>query len=191
MRSEREKMLTGESYRAMDPELIADRQRARRLCHELNRAHPDGQAHQIEILRALFGATGEPVIIQPPFYCDYGKNIYIGNMVFFNFNCVILDCAEVHIGNNVFIGPAAQIYTAEHALDAGLRATGASHARPVEIGDDVWIGGGAIICPGVKIGARSVIGAGSVVTRDVPEDVIVAGNPARVIRQLSESGSAG
>ncbi|WP_018604409.1 sugar O-acetyltransferase [Uliginosibacterium gangwonense] len=186
MRSEREKMLAGEAYSAIDPELMAARQRARRLCHELNAADADDQMRRKHIIRELFGAVSDRVFIQTPFHCDYGNNIYAGDLVFFNFNCVILDCAEVRIGNNVFIGPAVQIYTAEHPLDAAERATGKSSARPVEIGSDVWIGGGAIICPGIKIGNRSVIGAGSVVTHDVPEDVVVAGNPARVIRQLTK-----
>lgn len=129
---------------------------------------------------------GEGVWIEPPFHCDYGSNIILGDKVYFNFNCVILDCAAVTIGSNVCFGPAVQIYTATHPLNAIERRAGLEFAKSIEIADDVWIGGGAIICPGVRIGARSVIGAGSVVTRDVPADVIAAGNPCRALRTLMD-----
>lgn len=184
MRSEREKMLAGEYYNALDPELLVARQRARRLCAELNAGGVDGEAERPALLRKLFGKTGERPWVLPPFHCDYGENILIGDRVFFNFNCIVLDCAEVRIGCRVFIGPSVQIYTATHPLDADERGTGAGYALPIEIGSDVWIGGGAIICPGVKIGDRCVIGAGSVVTHDIPSDVMAAGNPCRVIRKL-------
>ena len=124
--------------------------------------------------------------IQPLFHCDYGTNIRVGEKVFFNFNCVVLDVMEVKIGSNVLFGPAVQIYTAMHPMSAVERRTWLEYAKPVEIGSDVWVGGGAIICPGVKIGSGTVIGAGSVVTRDIPEGVFAAGNPCRVIRGLDE-----
>jgi len=124
--------------------------------------------------------------MQRPFFCDYGTNIELGRKVFFNFNCVVLDVTPVRIGDHTLFGPEVLIYTATHPLDAEVRRAGLEFAKPVEIGADVWVGGGAIICPGVRIGARAVIGAGSVVTRDIPDDVFAAGNPCRVIRPLAE-----
>src|SRR5690606_23868494 len=132
----------------------------------------------------LFGAGGETVWMQPPFFCDYGSNIELGERVFFNFNCVVLDVCRVTIGNFSLFGPAVQIYTATPPMNAALRRTQES-AKPIAIGSDVWVGGGAIILPGVTIGSRAVIGAGSVVTRDIPEGVFAAGNPCRVIREIT------
>lgn len=186
MQTEREKMLAGELYDALDPELVRAREAARNLCWTLN-ATLDAQADiRRTLLKQLFGAGGDTVWMQPPFYCDYGSNILLGKKCFFNFNCVVLDVCLVTIGDHTLIGPAVQIYTAVHPLNAELRRT-SEYGRPVEIGSDVWIGGGAIICPGVKIGSRTVIGAGSVVTRDLPPDVFAAGNPCRVIRELNET----
>jgi maltose O-acetyltransferase len=186
MRSEKEKMLAGELYHAQDTQLVAERRRARDLLRALNAsADAETEARQ-EIIRQLFGAAGEGIGIEPPFFCDYGSNIRLGDCVFFNFNCVVLDVAEVVIGNDVMFGPAVQVYTATHTMEYQPRRAGQEFARPVTIGSDVWVGGGAIILPGVTIGARSVIGAGSVVTRDVPEGVFAAGNPCRVIRELTE-----
>ena len=122
--------------------------------------------------------------IEPPFFCDYGTNIELGDKVFFNFNCVILDVAKVTIGSNVMFGPAVQIYTATHPMDAEERRSGLEFAKPVRIGNDVWLGGGVIVCPGVTIGDAAVIGAGSVVVRDIPAGVFAAGNPCRVIREI-------
>lgn len=189
MRSEREKMLAGEPFNAIDPELVSDRKRARRLCHALNMADPDDDALRNKLVRELFGKTGELALIQPPFYCDYGYNIYLGELVFFNFNCVVLDSAEIRIGNNVFIGPATQIYGATHPMDPAKRLdiNIATSGRPVTIGSDIWIGGGTIICPGVTIGDGCVIGAGSVVTRDIPPNVLAVGNPCRVVRELDHA----
>ena len=130
--------------------------------------------------------VGKEVWIEPPFYCDYGSNITLGDNVFFNFNCVVLDVTPVVIGSRVLFGPAVQIYAATHPLSAAERRSGLEAGKPVEIGDDVWVGGGAIICPGVQIGPESVIGAGSVVTRNIPARVLAAGNPCRVIRELGE-----
>ena len=185
MPSERDKMLAGELYDPIAPDLVRDRDRARDLCRALNATREADQEERRRIVRELFGAGGESVWMQPPFYCDYGSNILLGERVFFNFNCVVLDVCRVTIGDYTQFGPSVQIYTATHPLNAELRRT-QEYAKPIEIGSDVWVGGGAILCPGVKIGSRAVIGAGSVVTRDVPEGVFAAGNPCRVIREINE-----
>ena len=180
-------MIAGEMYDAADPQLAAERRRARDLCKSLNGSLDSQQALRERIIRELFGSAGDDVWIEPPFYCDYGANITLGNKVFFNFNCVILDPAPVTIGSNALFGPAVQVYTATHPMSASERRTWREFARPIEIGSDVWIGGGAIICPGVRIGSQSVIGAGSVVTRDIPADVFASGNPCRIIRQIDHN----
>lgn len=185
MRTELEKMLAGELYDPLDPDLVRARDRARDLCQDLNATREAQQEERRRIARELFGSGGESVWLQPPFYCDYGSNIRLGERVFFNFNCVVLDVCEVKIGDYTLFGPAVQIYTATHPMNAELRRK-QEFAKPIEIGSDVWVGGGAIICPGVKIGSRSVIGAGSVVTREIPEGVFAAGNPCRVIREITE-----
>ena len=184
MRTEREKMLAGELYDPLDPELAAARTRARDQLWELNATREADAPRRREILCELFGAGGDTVWLQPPFYCDYGTHIHLGERVFFNFNCVVLDVCMVRIGDRTLFGPAVQIYAATHPLDAELRKT-REFGKPVTIGSDVWVGGGAIICPGVTIGDRAVIGAGSVVTKDVPPDVIAVGNPCRVVRPVS------
>jgi len=181
--TEREKMLSGELYDPLDPELVGERSRARDLCQALNRTREADEQERRRLLIELFGAGGADVWMQPPFYCDYGRNIFAARGVFFNFNCVVLDVCPVRIGEFTLFGPAVQIYTATHPLDPELRRS-RELGRPIEIGSDVWVGGAAIICPGVRIGSKSVIGAGSVVTRDVPEGVLAAGNPCRVIRTL-------
>jgi maltose O-acetyltransferase len=183
MKTEMDKMVAGELYDPLDPELQARRRKARELCRRLNASGEDDKEERRALLDDLFGAATD-VWLQPPFYCDYGSNITLGRKVFFNFNCVVLDVAPIKIGNHVLFGPAVQVYTAMHPVDAAVRREGLESGLPISIGDDVWVGGGAIICPGVNIGARSIIGAGSVVTRDVPEDVFAAGNPCGVIRQL-------
>lgn len=185
MRTERDRMLAGELYDPLDPELVAARDRARDLCQDLNATREREQDVRRAILEELFGRGGESVWMQPPFYCDYGSNILLGERVFFNFNCVVLDVCEVRIGDCTLFGPAVQIYTATHPMNAALRREQES-GRPIEIGSDVWVGGGAIICPGVTIGSKSVIGAGSVVTREIPAGVFAAGNPCRVIREITE-----
>jgi maltose O-acetyltransferase len=184
MATNREKMIAGELYDPLDAELVAGRERARNLCQHLNATREVDQAERRRILRELLGAGGDDVWMQPPFFCDYGSNIYLGRKCFFNFNCIILDVCTVRIGDYVFFGPAVQIYTATHPMEYELRRT-QEFGKPVEIGSDVWVGGGAIICPGVRVGSRTVIGAGSVVTRDIPDDVFAAGNPCRVIRTLT------
>jgi len=183
--SEHQKMLTGQPYDPMDSELVAARARARDLCQSLNATREADEDERRRILTELFAVGGETVWMQPPFYCDYGANIELGERVFFNFNCVVLDVCPVRIGSFSLFGPAVQIYTPMHPLNATLRRT-QEFGKPVEIGSDVWVGGGAIILPGVRIGSRAVIGAGSVVTRDVPDGAFAAGNPCRVIRAVAE-----
>ncbi|MDQ3605160.1 MAG: sugar O-acetyltransferase [Gemmatimonadota bacterium] len=185
MKSERQKMLAGELYDPLDPELVAARERARDLCQALNATREAEQEERRRILRELFGAGGDTVWMQPPFFCDYGANIELGERVFFNFNCIVLDVCPVRIGSFTLFGPAVQIYTPMHPFNAELRRS-EEFGKPVEIGSGVWVGGGAIILPGVRIGARAVIGAGSVVTRDIPEGTFAAGNPCRVIREITE-----
>ena len=186
MVTEKEKMLSREMYDATDPQLTAERRRARDLCKSLNESHDSEHELRERIIRELFGSAGDAIWIEPPFYCDYGSNITLGSKVFFNFNCVILDPVSVIIGSNVLFGPGVHVYTSTHPISASERRTWRESAQPVEIGSDVWVGGGAIICPGVRIGSRSVIGAGSVVTNDIPEDVFAAGNPCRLIRHLND-----
>ncbi len=185
MKTERQKMLDGELYDPHAPDLVAGRRRARDLCQALNASSEAQEEERRTILRELFGAGGDSVWMQPPFYCDYGSNIELGERVFFNFNCVVLDVCSVRIGSYTLFGPAVQIYTPMHPLNAELRRR-EEYGKPVEIGSDVWVGGGALILPGVKIGSRAVIGAGSVVTRDIPDGVFAAGNPCRVIREITE-----
>jgi maltose O-acetyltransferase len=185
MRTERQKMLAGELYNPFDPELVAARERARDLCHTLNATRESQQTERRRLLQDLFGSGGDTVSMQPPFYCDYGANIHLGTRVFFNFNCVVLDVCEVRIGDYTLFGPGAQILTPLHPFDAALRRE-REFGKSVEIGADVWVGGGALILAGVHIGPRAVIGAGSVVTRDIPEGVFAAGSPCRVLRDVSQ-----
>ncbi len=184
MRSEKEKMLRGELYLATDPQLSRERKRARLLIKEFNRLGEDEKDARLQVLAELIPAHGSELWIEPPFYCDYGSNIEVGDKVFFNFNCVVLDVTRVKIGSYTLFGPAVQIYTATHPLEWEQRAEGLEYGKPVTIGSHVWVGGGAIICPGVTIGDRAVIGAGSVVTRDIPADVFAAGNPCKVVKSL-------
>lgn len=186
MKTEKQKMLAGELYNALDPELVEERARCRDWLAKLNQSDERNPGDRQAILAKLFQRATD-AWIQPPFHCDYGFNIRPGRGVFFNFNCVVLDVMPVVIGDHTLIGPGVQIYTATHPINADERRTGLEFARPVTIGADVWIGGGAIICPGVTIGDRSVIGAGSVVTRSIPADVVAAGNPCRVLRSLQDS----
>jgi maltose O-acetyltransferase len=185
MVTERGKMLAGELYDPMDPELVAGRERARDLCQALNATREGEQEERRRILRDLFGAGGDTVWMQPPFHCDYGANIHLGERVFFNFNCVVLDVCPVRIGDFTLFGPGAQVLTPLHPMNAELRRR-EEYGAPIDIGSDVWVGAGALILPGVTIGDRAVIGAGSVVTRDVPAGVFAAGNPCRVIREITE-----
>lgn len=182
-----QKMLAGEVYDAFMPEFFDRLVETRRKLYKFNNLEPDRLDEQRAILRDLLGSCGERITVNQPFRCDYGCNIHVGEDFIANFNLTVLDEAEVHIGRNAFIGPNVSIYTACHPLDSERRDGNIQWARPVTIGESVWIGGGATILPGVTIGDRVVIGAGSVVTRDVPSDTLVAGNPARIIRQLPQS----
>lgn len=177
-------MVSGELYDASDPQLVTERRKARLLFKQLNDSADDETERRKQILKELIGKAGKDLWIDPPFYCDYGSNINLGNKVFFNFNCTIQDVMPVTIGSNVLLGPNVQLYTATHPLNWQERAKWLEYAKPVTIGSDVWIGGGTIVCPGVSIGDRTVIGAGSVVTKDIPSNVFAAGNPCRVIRPL-------
>ena len=179
MKTEKQKMLAGELYRP-DDELGAEQAAAKAWMARYNAALALPVAERHALLRERLAHVGEGAVIRPPFHCDYGYNIRLGDGVFLNFNCVILDVVEVTIGDRTQIGPAVQIYAADHPRDAETRRSGLEFGRPVRIGSDVWIGGGAIVLPGVIVGNGAVIGAGSVVTRDVAPGVTVAGNPARL-----------
>jgi maltose O-acetyltransferase len=183
MATEREKMLAGALYDALDPELVRLRYRARDLCRDLNATADAEETRRRELLIQLFGAGGDSVWLQPPFYCDYGSNIRLGHRVFFNFNCIVLDVCDVVVGEFTQFGSGVQILTPLHPMDGAQRRL-QEFGKPVEIGSDVWVGAGALILPGVRIGSRTVVGAGSVVTRDLPGDVFAAGNPCRVIRPI-------
>jgi maltose O-acetyltransferase len=184
MKTEKQKMLAGEPYQAWDEELMAERAQCRRTMQKLNNNLPNSEAWQSAINQLLPNA-GEGLYLEPPFHCDYGSNIIAGKNFYANFNCVVLDVNRVEIGDNVMFAPNVQVYTASHPLDVkGRVEEGVEFGLPVKIGHNVWVGGGAIICPGVSIGDNSVIGAGAVVTKDVPADVVVAGNPARVIKSI-------
>lgn len=184
MKSEKQKMLAGELYNPLDPQLARERLQVRLLLKELNDTREDEDEKRMYILKQLLPNAGDNLWIQPPFFCDYGSNIFMGDGVFFNFNCVVLDVMQVKIGSRTLFGPNVQVYTATHPLDHNKRAAGLEFAKPVTIGEDARIGGSAVICPGVNVGDRTVIGAGSVVTRDIPSDVFAAGNPCKIIRSL-------
>lgn len=177
-------MLAGELYLASDPELVAARARARSLLQRFNQSGTDEGELRRSLLTQLLGKTGDGVYIEPPFFCDYGSNIYLGERVYMNFQCVILDCHRVEIGHDVMFGPGVHIYAATHPLDPDERIKGLEGSLPVRIGDKAWVGGGSIVLPGVTIGEGSTIGAGSVVTKDVPAYVLAVGNPCRVVRGL-------
>ena len=182
--TEKEKMLSGQLYNASDPELRELSRQARGLYHRFNSTSEDEIEYRIQLLDELLGSAGQGLIIQPPFFCDYGFNISVGDNVFMNMNCCILDIMQVTIGSRTMFGPNVQIYTATHPMDPVERASGLEFAKPISIGENVWIGGGAIINPGVTVGNGVVIGAGAIVTKDVPEMVFIGGNPARVIREI-------
>jgi maltose O-acetyltransferase len=185
MKTEKEKMLSGENYFSNDKELSLDRNNAKKLLHKLNVVEYLMNGNARAILRELLPNAHKRIYIEPPFHCDYGYNIHLGEKVYFNVNCVVLDAAKVTIGSNVFIGPGVHIYTATHPTNAVERQT-VEFAKPVSIGNDCWIGGNTVICPSVTIGDGCTIGAGSVVTKDIPENSLAVGNPARVIKKLKE-----
>ncbi|MBA3314388.1 MAG: sugar O-acetyltransferase [Planctomycetota bacterium] len=182
--SELDKMLAGELYRPYDPELVTMRKAARLLTAEFNASSPVDEALRRGLLPRLFGRCGENVYVEPPFRCDYGIHISLGNRVYLNFDCVFLDCARITIGDDVMFAPGVHLYAATHPLNAAERIKGPELAAPITIGDRCWIGGRSLVLPGVTIGENTTIGAGSVVTRDIPSNVVAAGNPCRVLRRL-------
>jgi maltose O-acetyltransferase len=186
MKTEKEKMLNGGLYNAADPELIKDRMNARRLTRLFNESHEIDFNQRTEILKELLGSTGESLHIEPAFRCDYGCNIHVGENFYANFDCVFLDVCEIRIGDNCLIAPGVHIYTATHPLNAKERISGLEYGAPVNIGNNVWIGGRSVINPGVKIGNNVVIASGAVVTKDVPDNVVVGGTPAKIIKKIEQ-----
>jgi len=184
MPTERERMLAGELYNPRDPELVAERERARELVRLYNRTGATDRESRALLLKELFGAVGEEPTVEPPFRCDYGTQITVGDRFFANFGCVFLDVCPIAFGDRCLLGPSVHVYTATHPLDAATRADGKEYGKPVTVGDDVWLGGQAVLNPGVEVGDRSVVASGAVVTRDVPADVVVQGNPAEVVKEL-------
>ena len=187
MTTEKEKMLKGEMYVGFDAELLKERMHAKKLMHQINVEEFVRTPRCLSLIRELVPHAPANLHIEPPFYCDYGYNIYCGENVYFNMNCVVLDGMKVQIGSHVLFGPGVQIYTATHPLDWQQRRK-EEYSKPITIGDDCWIGGGAVLCPGVTIGNRVVVAAGAVVTKDIPDDMLVGGNPAKIIRKI-EPGS--
>lgn len=186
MKTEKEKMLLGEIYDAnYDPQLLHERTECADVLHEWNQIRPSDKDRRDETIRRLFASTGKSFTIVSPFFCDYGYNIHVGENFFMNTSCVILDEAKVTFGNNVFIAPHCGFYTAGHPVDAEQRNRGLEYARPITVGNDVWIGAHVCVLPGVSIGNNCVIGAGSVVCKDIPDNSVAVGNPCRVIRQIT------
>lgn len=184
--TEKEKMLAGKLYIAQDEELAADNRKGRRLTRLFNRTTEEELEYRDTLLKELFESTGEKLYIEPPFHCDYGCHISIGEWFYANYDCIIVDVCKVKIGDNVMFGPRVGIYTAGHPIDAEIRNTGLEFGAPVTIGDNVWVGGSVVINPGVTIGNNVVIGSGSVVTKDIPDNVVAVGNPCRVLREITE-----
>ncbi|KIL48713.1 maltose acetyltransferase domain-containing protein [Jeotgalibacillus campisalis] len=184
MKSEKEKMIAGEMYAAYDPELVADRQSARKLTRSFNALTETDEAVKQELIKELFGSTKEQIHIEAPFRCDYGYNIHTGENFYANFDCLILDVCKVEFGDNCMLAPGVHIYTATHPLHPVERNSGLEYAKPVKFGNNVWIGGRAVINPGVTVGDNAVIASGAVVTKDVPANKVVGGNPARVIKSI-------
>lgn len=184
MVTELEKMIAGSPYDPKDSELTAMRLRCRGLIRKFNAALPNEKRLRTQALQELLGSMGQGVWIEPPFHCDYGSNLFLADQVYMNFNCMMLDVAPIHIGRGTMLATGVQLLTAEHPIEAAPRRAGVEFASPITIGEDVWIGGGVIVCPGVTIGDRTVIGAGSVVTKNIPADVVAVGNPCRVLRSI-------
>ncbi|WP_217585868.1 sugar O-acetyltransferase [Lentibacillus saliphilus] len=184
--TEKEKMIQGKPYKANDEQLFQERQYAKEVLYTWNALPPTELTKRHDVLKDLLGHVEDNFFIEPPFRCDYGYNISVGDNFYANYNCTILDCAPVTIGNNVMLAPNVCLFTAGHPIHAAPRIEGWEHACPITIGDNVWIGGGAIINPGVSIGDNTVIGAGSVVTKDIPANVVAVGNPCRVMRDITD-----
>ncbi|MXO77140.1 acetyltransferase [Paenibacillus sp. OT2-17] len=187
MKTEKQKMMNGELYVAADPQLTNEREYARRCVRLFNQTAETDREYREKLLKELFGSTGENIGMEPNIRCDYGYNIHVGENFYANFDCTILDVCEVRIGDNCFIAPGVHIYTATHPIDPFERIAGPEYGKPITIGNNVWIGGRAVINPGVTIGNNVVVASGAVVTKDVPDHVVVAGNPARVIKQIKIS----
>jgi maltose O-acetyltransferase len=183
-RPEREKMLAGELYDPMVPDLVARREAAAEWTHRYNTTAPGDTAGRAEILREWFGTVGDRVTVEPPFRCDYGAQIHLGDDFFANYGCVFLDVCRIEFGDDCLLGPGVHVYTATHPLDAESRRSGLEYGKPVTVGDEVWIGGRAVLNPGVTVGDRAMIASGAVVTEDVPSDCVVQGNPAEVVKRL-------
>lgn len=184
--TEKERMLSGKLYIARDKELARDNKKSRMLTRLFNNSTEEQLKYRVELLKELFESTGKNIYIEPPFRCDYGCHISIGNNFYANYDCIIVDVCKVRIGNNVFFGPRVCIFTAGHPIDADIRNTQLEYGKPVTIGNDVWIGGNTVINPGVTIGNNVVIGSGAVVTKDIPDNVIAVGNPCRVLREITD-----
>ncbi|HLS96957.1 MAG TPA: sugar O-acetyltransferase [Sphingobacterium sp.] len=185
-KTSKEKMVAGEIYKASGKELFEERQHAKEQLFLFNNLEPSKIKARKQLLKKLLGGTTSRFYIEPPFRCDYGYNIYLGDNFYANYNLTILDCAPVRIGDNVMMGPNVSLFTAGHPIDAAMRAAGWEFAKPIVIGDNTWIGGQTVVNPGVQIGRNVVIGAGAVVTKDIPDNVVAAGNPCRVLREITE-----
>ncbi len=190
MESEKQKMLSGKPYKAFDDELFSERQLAKNMAYQINNTHPSKINERNELLKKLLGNTGNNFHIELPFLCDYGYNISIGENFYANHNCIILDCAKVTFGNNVLLAPNVAIYTAGHPIHHNPRNETWEYAFPVTIGNNVWIGGNTVINPGITIGDNTVIGSGSIITKDIPENVVAVGNPCKVLRKITDSDKA-
>lgn len=186
MKTQREKMLAGELYVASDPELRKMNQRNRRLVYDFNHSLFDENEKRERIIKELLGKTGENIYFEPPFHCDYGSHISVGENFYANFDCIMLDVAPITIGDDVMFGPRVGVYTASHPTDPVIRKSGVEFGKAITIGDNVWIGGDVVLNPGVTIGNNAIIGSGSVVTKDIPANVVAVGNPCRVLRSINE-----
>lgn len=187
MRTEKERMLAGDLYLAQDEELRNDFHRSRQLTRLFNQTTEEQIDYRKQLLKELFERTGEDLYVEPPFHCDYGCHITVGENFYANFDCIILDVGKVTIGSNVMFAPRVGIYTAGHPIDAEVRVRGLEFGTAVTIGDNVWVGANTVINPGVTIGSNVVIGSGSVVTKDIPDNVVAVGNPCRVLREINET----
>lgn len=188
--TEKELMLSGQLYNAGDVELFKERLQAKKLIRLFNSASDEQIDYRLDIIKKLFKKTGNNVYIEPPFRCDYGYNIVVGNNFYANYDCIILDVCDIIIGDNVFFAPRVCLFSASHPVDAAIRNSQLEYGQPITIGNNVWIGGGTIVNPGVKIGDNSIIGSGSVVTKNIPPNVIAAGNPCRILRKITNEDAA-